>query len=167
MMVWMAMWFALAGPTGESPQAQFMREFQAGADCPRLFDLRNAAKPDIPAERQEEMNRPLRSVQCFSSTSKRAARSTSEPDGFTVTDYRIYRSVVDTPISVSETRALQDAATRYGVTAAEARKATESRRSCPRGTGSRSRRQKSGTRRTGMERSAEDRASKPSASRSG
>lgn len=124
MMIWMAMWFALAGPTGESPHAQFVREFEAGADCPRLFDLRNAAKPAIPPDRQVEMNKMLRSVQCFSSSSKRSARSTPEPDGFTVRDYRIYRSVVDAPMSVPEARALQDAAKRNGVTAAEARRAT-------------------------------------------
>ena len=50
----------------------------------------------------------------------------SEPNAaaFTVNEYRIYRAVISAPMSVSEPEALESAAKRYGVTAAQARKAT-------------------------------------------
>jgi hypothetical protein len=43
-------------------------------------------------------------------------------DSFTVKEYRIYRSLIDTPMSVPEAQALQNVGKRFGVTAAEAKK---------------------------------------------
>lgn len=44
---------------------------------------------------------------------------------FTVEEYRVYRAVIDTPMSVAEQQALQNVAERYGVTAGEARKTVD------------------------------------------
>lgn len=63
---------------------QFAREFEAGADCPRLFELRNNAKHGASVALQDEMNIKLRSVQCFSSTSRRAAAVPPNTGNFTV-----------------------------------------------------------------------------------
>ncbi len=124
MLIWAPMLLALAGAANGDPYARFIREFQAGADCPKLFDLRNEAKRRVGAARQDEMNDNLRSVQCFSSTSKRAATAAPRTGGFTVDEYRIYRSILAAPISIPEAQALQNAAKRHGVTVAEARKAS-------------------------------------------
>lgn len=58
------------------------------------------------------------------------AKQVSEPSdskekSFTVKEYRIYRAVIDTPMSISEEQALQNAGKRYGVTADEAEKVTK------------------------------------------
>lgn len=44
---------------------------------------------------------------------------------FTVEEYRVYRAVIDTPMSVAEQQALQSVAERYGITAGEARKTVD------------------------------------------
>jgi len=44
---------------------------------------------------------------------------------YTVKEYRIYRAVIDTPMSASEAQAYPNAAIQYGVTVTQARKATE------------------------------------------
>jgi hypothetical protein len=51
--------------------------------------------------------------------------STSKTGSFTVKEYKIYRAVIDTPMTIPEAQALQNAAKRYGVTVAEAQKATK------------------------------------------
>lgn len=44
---------------------------------------------------------------------------------FTVEEYRVYRAVIDAPMSVAEQQALQNVAERYGITAGEARKTVD------------------------------------------
>ena len=53
-----------------------------------------------------------------------ATKSAEQPDGatFTVAEYRIYRAVIDAPMSVSEAEALRRAATSHGVTNTAAKK---------------------------------------------
>jgi len=107
-----------------SSYEQFQREFTAGADCPRLFQLRNEAKVRATAMQAQEMNEKLRSVRCFSATSKRAATTTGD-GGFTVKEYRIYRAIIGSPMSVPERQAVRNAAKKYGVTEAAAKKAAD------------------------------------------
>jgi hypothetical protein len=97
------------------PYTQFAREFESGADCPRLFELRNDAKQGASPARQEEMNTRLRSVQCFSSTSKRAAAGPSNTASFTIQQYRIYREVISSPMSIPEPEAFDNVARKHGV----------------------------------------------------
>ena len=58
------------------------------------------------------MNDKLRSVQCFSTTSKRVA-DTKNDGTFTVEEYRIYRAITSAPMSVSETQSMRDAVKKY------------------------------------------------------
>jgi hypothetical protein len=54
---------------------KFYLAFHEGADCPRLFELRNEAKRQgADNEQQKKMNEKLRSVGCFGSDSKRQAK---------------------------------------------------------------------------------------------
>ncbi len=94
---------------------QFAREFDAGADCPRLFELRNDAKHGASAALQDEMNIRLRSVRCFSSTSRRAAAVPPNTGNFTVQEYRLYREIISTPLSVPEAEAFEIAGRMHGV----------------------------------------------------
>lgn len=103
--------------------AKFTREFEAGADCPRLFELRNEVKNEASAALQEEMNTMLRSVQCFSSTSKRAAVVPPSTGSFTVHEYRLYREVISTPSSIAEVKAIENAGRKFGVPPTVARDA--------------------------------------------
>jgi hypothetical protein len=48
--------------------------------------------------------------------------STSNEKLFTVKEYKIFRAVIDTPMSISEEQALQNVGRRYGVTSDEAKK---------------------------------------------
>ena len=107
-----------------SSDDQFQREFVAGANCPRLFQLRNELKVRATEAQVREMNDKLRSVQCFSATSKRAATTTVDGN-FTVKEYRIYRAIIDTPLSVSESQAVRNAAKKYRVTEAAAKAAPD------------------------------------------
>jgi hypothetical protein len=107
------------------PTAAFARAFEAGADCRRLFELRNTARHGASTAQQEEMNTTLRSVQCFSSTSKRAEAGPSNTGSFTVQEYRVYRDVLTTPSSIPEAEAIEIAGRRHGVTTALARKAVD------------------------------------------
>ena len=51
---------------------KFYVAFNEGADCPRLFELRNEAKRQgATNEQQKTMNDKLRGVGCFNNTSKR------------------------------------------------------------------------------------------------
>ena len=50
---------------------RFIQEFEKGADCQRLFEIRNEAKRTCFPEQREEMNTKLQFVGCYSSTSKR------------------------------------------------------------------------------------------------
>ncbi len=121
-----------------SPRS-FTARLEAGADCGELFAIRNAIPPSspyIPA-----INRDLRAVGCLSTVSTRTDTPTqgvrpttptpslqpktpvlSSEDTFTVREYRIYRMVVDTPLTVSDGEAFRRAAERHGATVVEARK---------------------------------------------
>ena len=52
-------------------RAEFYRELEGGSDCPRLFELRNIGKREAERSDEDKMNVALRSVECFSATSKR------------------------------------------------------------------------------------------------
>jgi hypothetical protein len=54
---------------------KFYVAFNEGADCPRLFELRNEAKRQgADNEQQKKMNEKLRSVGCFGIDSKRQTK---------------------------------------------------------------------------------------------
>jgi hypothetical protein len=71
------------------------------------------------------MNAKLRSVGCFTNTSKRAPEGPPNTAAFTVREYRIYRAVIDTPMSVTEAQALRNVAKAQKMAVAEVRKTTE------------------------------------------
>lgn len=104
----------LQGCTTDS-RTRFTQELEAGADCERLFELRNDAKNGASVAVQEEMNTKLRSVQCFSSTSQRAADVPPNTGSFTVQEYRLYREVISTPSTVPEAEALETIGRKHGV----------------------------------------------------
>ena len=92
--------------------SEFMSELQAGASCEELFAKRLFAKrnsaPSDPI-RIDQMNIELSFIGCLSRWSERRdlaeqpANPESEESSFTVDEYRLYRSVIDTPLSVSGT----------------------------------------------------------------
>ena len=104
--------------------SEFMDELQAGASCEELFVKRNSVNPSDPII--DQMNIELSFIGCYSRSSTRTdlaeQPANPEPEGsnFTVKEYRLYRSVMDTPLSVPEERALRNAAEEYGVTVEEA-----------------------------------------------
>jgi hypothetical protein len=60
------------GDTKGIPSLHFLLAFNEGADCPRLFELRNEAKKHGATKDAEKlMNEKLRGVGCFTDTSKR------------------------------------------------------------------------------------------------
>jgi hypothetical protein len=114
-------------PDERAPQSAyttFFREFKNGADCARLFELRNEARATTSQARQRDMNLKLRLVQCNSPTSHRVEPTSNDGD-FTVREFRIYRAVVGAPMKVSEAEAIQEAARRFGVSEAEAKSITD------------------------------------------
>ena len=114
--------------------SEFMSELQAGASCEelfawRLFAKRNSADlsdPIIDQLTKDQMNIELSFIGCYGSSSERRdlaeqpANPESEESSFTVDEYRLYRSVIDTPLSVPEDQAMQNAAEEYGVTIQDA-----------------------------------------------
>ena len=50
-----------------------------------------------------------------------AKPSSANADSFTVKEYGIYRAVINTPFSIPEAEALENAGKRYGVSTAEAK----------------------------------------------
>ena len=83
---------------------------EAGVDAPSTSDVVDYVfhgKPMIP-----------------SIVSKEAPAGPGTPT-FTVNEYRIYRAVIDTPMSVSESETLQRTAQRYGVSVQEAREVVD------------------------------------------
>lgn len=51
--------------------ADFREAFEAGADCPELYEVRNRMESDDPLV--EDANEDLRSVECYSNSSTRSA----------------------------------------------------------------------------------------------
>jgi hypothetical protein len=103
--------------------SEFMSELEAGASCEELFAKRSL-EPSDPII--DQMGIELSFIGCYSSSSERGdlaeqpANPESEESSFTVDEYRLYRSVIDTPLSVPEDRVMQNAAEEYGVTIQEA-----------------------------------------------
>jgi hypothetical protein len=123
-----------SSPAGSEPvqdYAAFTRELQAGASCEDLFELRNSIQRSIdPASADiERMNEDLRPVGCFLSSSTRTAQEQANNapaptgPGFTVMEYRLYRGLIDTPMSISEEQVLRSIGKRYGIPSEEVRRA--------------------------------------------
>ena len=117
----------LITPTQNGAYRKFQERLAAGADCPELFQLRNEARRAVPSEHAAEMNEQLRKVSCFNSTSKRRDPAPAPPgvETYTLRDYRIYRKVIDTPMSVSQAEAFKRVAKESGITPAEVEKITK------------------------------------------
>lgn len=121
----------LTGCSDPEPYELFMEGLEAGADCPQLFEARNAMHPKDP--RHERVSHELRGIGCFFSTSTRRAppestmarlRATGQPvETFTMREYRAYRAVIDTPMRVPEDEALRRVAAAHGMTVDEVRAA--------------------------------------------
>ena len=114
------------GPIQETGYQRFTRALDAGAECSRLYALRKEARSGSSVAEQADMTRQLRSVGCFSSTSRRRADADRPVAGsYTVREYRIYRDLVDAPLYMSETQALQQTARRFDTTPARAKASAE------------------------------------------
>ena len=115
--------------------SEFMSELQAGASCEELFAKRKVAKRNsadlsdhirIDQLTTDQMNIELSFIGCYGSSSERRdlaeqpANPESEESSFTVDEYRLYRSVIDTPLSIPEDQVMQNAAEEYGVTIQDA-----------------------------------------------
>jgi hypothetical protein len=110
----------------DMPYLQFLLAFNQGADCPQLYELRNEAKRHgATNEQQNAMNEKLRAVRCSGNTSKRVPDGPPNTGDFTVKEYRIYRDVVDTPMSLSEEQNLGNAAKKYNLSIADVHKTVE------------------------------------------
>ena len=113
--------------------SEFMSELQAGASCEELFVTRLFAKRNSadPSAIIDQMNIELSFIGCYGSASERGdlaeqpANPESEESSFTVDEYRLYRSVMDTPLSVPEDQVMQNAAEEYDVTTGEALRIVE------------------------------------------
>jgi hypothetical protein len=103
----------------------FLEEFAAGADCKRLFEIRNAVKRGAAESLQNAMNEKLQSVGCFGPQNERKPLPTPVAGSFTVREYRIYRATLDVPMSVSEAEGLRLVAKRFGSTPAKVKATTE------------------------------------------
>jgi hypothetical protein len=109
-----------------SAYSGFQRRLAAGASCSELFEIRN--DQDHASEVVERMNSDLRAIGCHSSGSVRsdavsedsatepgqAAMEPSVPT-FTVVEYRMYRTVIDAPMSVPEEQAVSALAERHAI----------------------------------------------------
>ena len=118
----------MATPTPQIFQ-EFMDKLRAGANCEELFAMRNSADPSDPII--DRMNTELSFIGCHSNSSVRTdlveetANPKSEESSFTVKEYRLYRSVIDTSLSIPEDQAIRNAAEEYDVTTGEALRIVE------------------------------------------
>lgn len=101
-----------------------MTEYDAGAGCARLFELRARFRvPFNESAEEHDANEKLSLVGCSSASSTR--RMATESDGpFTVNEYRIYYAVINAPMSISEAEAYKRAASRFSVTPTAAKEIT-------------------------------------------
>ena len=105
---------------------EFMDELQAGASCEELFATRLAIKRSLADPGNsiiDKINIELSFIGCTGASGTRwdlAGKTPNPEHNFTLNEYRIYRSVVDTPLSVSDDQAFRNAAEKYGVTVEEA-----------------------------------------------
>ena len=111
----------------ETEYALFQERLRAGADCPELFDIRNSADPkslDIP-----KMNDGLREIGCRGSSSTRPTPTPIDApqpaNTYTVQEYRLYRAIIDTPVSIPESQALPAIARQHNVTPDKVRQAAD------------------------------------------
>ena len=111
----------------ETEYALFQERLRAGADCPELFDIRNSADPkslDIP-----KMNDGLREIGCHGSSSSRPTPTPIDApqpaNTYTVQEYRLYRAIIDTPMSIPESQALPAIARQHNVTPDKVRQAAD------------------------------------------
>ena len=102
---------------------RFIGRLEDGADCPELFEIRNSVDPSSPLI--EEMNSHLREIGCVSSWSARVFFDRPD-ESFTVREYEIYRSVIDTPMNVDDDAARQAVAERHRLTVDEVRTVVDS-----------------------------------------
>ena len=125
--VWSVSFAALFDRDNASPFVQkFSIAFNEGADCPRLFELRNDAKRQgADNEQQKMMNEKLRSVGCIDIASKRVPIGPPNTGNFTVKDYKIYHEAVTTPMSVPESQNLGNIAKKYKLSVADMRKTVD------------------------------------------
>ncbi len=109
----------------ESAYRQFLKEFDAGAACPRLFELRKKFRvPFQESPQEKEANTKLRSVGCLHMEATRK-KQTEKDAAFTVQEYRMYRALIDTPMSISESKAIVQIAGRFRVSTARVEQAAK------------------------------------------
>ena len=105
------------------PVLRFLTAFSEGAECPRLFQLRDEAKRRGATEEQQSvMNTRLRAVKCFGTTSQRQAPGPPRTGTFTVKEYRIYHESVNVPMLIPEEAAFRKVAKTFGVSVDEVRR---------------------------------------------
>lgn len=107
----------------------FKQQLDAGAGCAELFEIRNSLDPK--ASDVVRMNKALREIGCYSSSSVRSTTSAAEETQsdknqatatFTVNEYKMYRAVLNVPSSVPEQQALQNVGNRYKIPVEDLRK---------------------------------------------
>lgn len=109
--------------SGPDPYAEFRERVEAGGTCPDLLAFRNGL--DANSSALTAINSDLREIGCYSATSVRqeplvegerqpAAAEPARPT-FTVQEYRVYRAIIDTPMSVSEEESVARAAKQFGI----------------------------------------------------
>lgn len=102
----------------------FMGRLDEGASCRELFEIRNATDPK--SEDKNRMNIELSYIQCHSISDVRMDPSATDNEDpalkFTVREYRMYRGVVDSPMSVSEDQVMKALSEEYGVSLDEVEK---------------------------------------------
>jgi hypothetical protein len=121
------------GPSYAMNYSRFKQRLDAGAGCAELFEIRNSLDPK--ATVVVRMNEELREIGCYSSDSVRSsivstAEKTKSDDvqkdrptiTFTVNEYRMYRTVINVPPSMTEQQALQNVARWYKITVEDVRK---------------------------------------------
>jgi len=102
---------------GQRAYQGFHQAYQASADCPQLFDLRNAAKEAVSPAQADDMNIKLQAVGCHTRTSTRNPPDEEGGPSFTVREYRVYRFVLDAPMS--EADAIEEVMAEHNLTADE------------------------------------------------
>ncbi len=105
---------------------KFYAAFNEGADCPRLYELRNNARRNgADHEQQNQMKLKLRSVGCTSDTTERRAEIPSNSGTYTINEYRIYREVMRAPANMPERQALVTVGKKYKMSLLQVRETAE------------------------------------------
>jgi hypothetical protein len=119
-----------SGPSSSMNYIGFKQRLDAGAGCAELFEIRSSLDPK--ASDVVRMNKELREIGCYSSSSVRSitasANEKTQSDKkqatatFTVNEYKIYRAVLNVPSSVPEQLTLTNVANRYKIPVEDLRK---------------------------------------------